>query len=145
MVSLQVSQTPFQLGLTDIVMNNVTRREDGTLKVGVLNYRKHTHTNRYLPYESHHPYHVKRGVIRSLVGRAVEISSVDSLLKKEMRHLRTVLAENGYPSNLVGPSYSKCNQKASQVDDDDEEEKPVATAIIPYTQGLSEQIRRVLR
>ena len=87
---------------------------------------------------------MKRGVIRSQVRRAVKVALVDSLLK-EMRHFRTVLTENGYPSNLVRPSYSKCNQKASQVDDDDEEEKPVVTTIIPYTQGLSEQIRRVLR
>ena len=66
---------------------------DGSLKVGV--YRKQTHADRYLPYESHHPIHVKRGVVRSLVRRAEEISSDDQLLKKEMRHLKTMFPVNG--------------------------------------------------
>ena len=86
----------------------VTREEDGTLKVSV--YSKSTHTDRYLPFGSHHPAHVKRGVVRSLVRRAEDISSNDEVLKKEMGHLRKVLAVNGYPSNLVRPSYTDANE-----------------------------------
>ena len=51
------------------------RKEDRSLKVGA--YRKQTHT------ESHHPIHMKRGVVRSLVRRAEEISSDDQQLRKE--------------------------------------------------------------
>ena len=46
----------------------VTRKDDGTLEVGV--YRKQTHTDRYLSFKSHHPLNVKRGVIQCLVKRA---------------------------------------------------------------------------
>ena len=115
----------------------VSRNEDGTLKVSV--FRKQTHTDRYLPYESHHPFHVKRGVVRCLVKRAEEISSDDGVLKQEMKHLRTVLSENGYPTGLVKPTQKK------NKDPEEDEEKPLTTAVIPYSQGLSEQIRRVLR
>ena len=45
----------------------VSRKEDGMLQVCA--FRKQTYTDRYLPFESHHPFHVKRGVVRSLVSR----------------------------------------------------------------------------
>ena len=76
-------------------------------------YRKQTHTDKYLPYESHHPFHVKRGVVRYLLKRAEEISSDvrDRVLKKEMKHLRMVLSErNGYPTGLVKPTHKRINQ-----------------------------------
>ena len=34
--------------------------------VKFYNYRKQTHTDRYLNYRSHHTVHVKRGIIKSL-------------------------------------------------------------------------------
>ena len=52
----------------------------------------------------------------------------------------TILSENGYPINLVKPSHNKNKEH-----DQEEEEKPLTTALIPYSQGLSEQIRRVLK
>ena len=47
---------------------NLTRKEDGTLDI--TGYRKPTHTNRYLHFQSHHPMHVKRGLARYLYNRA---------------------------------------------------------------------------
>ena len=44
----------------------VSRLVDGSMVTSV--YRKQTHTDRYLSYNSNHPPHVKRGVI-SLVAR----------------------------------------------------------------------------
>ena len=46
----------------------VKRMENGDLSVSV--YRKSTHTNRYLHYTSHHPLHVRRGVVKCLLDRA---------------------------------------------------------------------------
>ena len=129
-------ETDSKLPFLDVL---VSRKEDGTLQVSV--FRKQTHTDRYLPFESHHPFHVKRGVVRCLVKRAEEISSDDGALKQEMKHLRTVLSENGYPTGLVKPTHTKDKNQ----DQEEEEEKPLTTAVIPYSQGLSQQIRRVLR
>ena len=43
-----------------------------------------THTDRYLHFESHHPTHVKRGVVRCLHDRAREIiSTQDNLSPRE--------------------------------------------------------------
>ena len=40
----------------------VQRGEDGRLDITV--YRKPTHTDRYLHFQSHHPTHIKRGLLR---------------------------------------------------------------------------------
>ena len=49
------------------------RRDDGSLDVTV--YRKPTHTYRYLDFQSHHPSHVKRGLVRCLYDRARSITT----------------------------------------------------------------------
>ena len=67
------------------------RREDGSLDVSV--YRKPTHTDRYLHFESHHPTHVKRGVVRCLHDRARRIISTQDNLQKEVDHLVRVLKQ----------------------------------------------------
>ena len=43
----------------------IVRKEDGSVKV--LVYRKPTHTDQYLNYQSHHPLHQKLGLIRTLL------------------------------------------------------------------------------
>ena len=74
--------------------------------------------------------------------RAEEVTTTEDLKKKEMRHLVATLRGNGYPANMVKPMQRK---KDVTPNDGEEERKPLTTAIIPYTQGLSEQIKRVLR
>ena len=49
----------------------VTREPDGKLHTSV--YRKPTHTDQYLAYDSHHPQSVKRGIVKCLHDRAKRI------------------------------------------------------------------------
>ena len=46
-------------------------REDDGLDVTV--YRKPTHTDQYLDFHSHHPSHVKRGLVKCLYDRASSV------------------------------------------------------------------------
>ena len=55
-----------------------------------------THTDRYLQFESHHPTHIKRGVVRSLFNRAQAVTLNEENVQ-EAEHLEEVLQENGYP------------------------------------------------
>ena len=106
---------------------SVSREPDGRLTTSV--YRKPTHTNQYLAYDSHHPQSVKRGIVKCLY-RAKRLVT---------KHLSSVLVSNGYPSSFV--------QKISKARTAPKKE-PVAefksTAILPYVQGVSEPLRRCL-
>ena len=53
------------------------RKGDGSLKIMV--YRMPTHMDRYLDLRTHHPPHVKRGLVRCLYDRAQCVTSTSSL------------------------------------------------------------------
>ena len=72
----------------------VTINEDGSLNTKV--YRKPTHTDLYLQWDSHHAIAAKYSVINTLHHRAKAVCSNKQLLKEEEVHLQKVLTENKY-------------------------------------------------
>ena len=119
------------------------RREDGSLDVSV--YRKPTHTDRYLHFESHHPTHVKRGVVRCLHDRARRVISTQDNLQKEVDHLARVLKQNGYPANFIHNASVPPTQETTDVSSPEEEQEKGSLVVIPYVAGMSEDIRCVCR
>ena len=75
------------------------KMEDGGLDITV--YRKPTHTNHSLDFQSHHPFLVKRGLVRCLYDGAQGFTSTQNNLKKEEHHLSKVLRWNGYPGGFI--------------------------------------------
>ena len=61
-------------------------------------YRKPTHTDRYLDFNSNHPKSAKRAVVRALTDRAKNVCSSPELLAEEMDHLGKVLNTTIIPS-----------------------------------------------
>ncbi|KAL9966997.1 hypothetical protein ACROYT_G025149 [Oculina patagonica] len=59
----------------------VSREPDGRLTTSV--YRKPTHTDQYLAYDSHHPQSVKRGIVKCLYERAKRLVTKPSVISKE--------------------------------------------------------------
>ena len=117
------------------------RKEDGRLDVTV--HRKATHTDRYLHFDSHHPTHVRRGVVKSLYDRARRVTTSDDNLQREIEHLNKVFYNNGYPNKFVADSarpLARIQQDGSQSED-----KGRHTVVIPYSRGLSEDVRRICR
>ena len=73
----------------------VTINGDGSLNTKV--YRKQTHTDLYLQWDSHHSIAAKYSVINTLHHRAKAVCSNKQLLEEEEGHLKKVLTENKYP------------------------------------------------
>ena len=113
-------------------------REPGGLPTTSV-YRKPTHTDQYLAYDSHHPQSVKRGIVKCLYDLAKRLVTKPSVISEEKNHLSSVLFSNGYPSSFV-QKITK-TRTASKRD-------PVAevksTAVLRYIQGVSEPLRRCL-
>ena len=81
----------------------VTRSRD---QLSTAVYRKPTHTDRYIPYHSHHHPRMLTGVMRGMHDRALRIC--DSTSKQpEMEHLARVFQANGFPEKLVRKALSK--------------------------------------
>ena len=121
----------------------ITPKEDVRLSTTV--YRKPTHTDLYLQWDSHHFISSKYSVVGTLHHRAKTICSSHQLLQQE-DHLSRVLTRCKYPTWAINrvkikmrtPAQKKSiknnanNQKNSQ--------KPYI--VVPYYQGLSESIKR---
>lgn len=104
-------------------------------------YRKDTHTNRYLHYNSHHHPRIKTGIISCLKHRAKTICS-DSLVQQELNHLKDVFITNGYPPRVIQNTMTK--QKSTMTTPPSDDPKP-ATLYLPYIKGVSEKIEKQVR
>ena len=103
-------------------------------------FRKKTHTDRYLHFDSNHPARVKRGIIQCLRHRAEKVCN-GSMRWAEIRHLREVFKANGYPETVV-----KRNLRARPTPTNSSRtSQPAPKLLLPYVPGLSERIERVCR
>ena len=74
----------------------ITPEEDGSLKTSV--YRKPTHTDLYLKWDSHHTIPSKYSVVGTLYHRAKNICSSPQLLQGEKQYLFQALKRCKYPT-----------------------------------------------
>ena len=80
--------------------------EEGRLKTTV--YRKPTHTNQYLYWDSHHAIPSKYSMIGTLFHRAKTICSGPTQLQEEEEHLYRTLKKCKYPN--MGPEQGKAEK-----------------------------------
>ena len=99
-------------------------------------YRKPTATDRYLNYQSHHADTVKKGIVRCLQNRAINISADEETRKREMTRLTDIFRRNGYTTGFVTHKPRDRSQQQPR-------DQPIATVSLPYNRGLSEKLRRI--
>ena len=73
----------------------VIPQPDGSISTAV--YRKPTHTNQYLQWDSHHEISAKYSVISTLFHRAKEVCSTKQQLDDEQDHIKQALSACKYP------------------------------------------------
>ncbi|BHF60811.1 hypothetical protein SprV_0100377800 [Sparganum proliferum] len=123
-----------QLPFLDVLTH---RKPYGHLKTTV--YRKATNTRQILSFHSKHPLCDKRRRVRTLYRRAETHCSEQDDRRSELRYLQRLFMSKGYPRNFIergrqaGPSRRLMT------------ERPKICRPLPYIDGASEAVSRLLR
>jgi hypothetical protein len=117
----------------------VQRTASGSLNTVV--YRKPTHTDKYLHFDSHNPTSTKSGVVGCLARRAQKVCTDNASLSVENRHLVKAFEANAYPGRFTWKNIRKAQLPRPPAP------KPElkSWARLPYVKGASEAVARVLR
>ena len=118
-------------------------REESNLKTTV--YRKPTHTDLYLQWDSNHTVSSKYSVVGSLQHRASTICSNTELLKLEEEHLEEALTRCKYPAWAINKAKMKTrtatkNKQKSNNNTGNNIQRP--HIVIPYYQGISKSMKK---
>ena len=88
---------------------------DGSLSITV--YRKPSHTDQYLQWDSHHNLSAKFSVINNLSHRAKTVCSNHGLLKQEKEHLGKALTQCKYPKWALDKLEKRLHRSSSEAID----------------------------
>ena len=108
-------------------------------------YRKPTHTDQYLPFDSHHPLIHKLSVIRTLNYRAETIVSDPVEITKEKEHIKSALRHCGYPDWAFHKANKPQRDTQPTQPRSHQGDHPPRRVTIPYIEGLSDRLRKVYR
>ena len=125
---------PDRLGwVTARLMTAITCDTDST---HVTMYRKPTHTDQYLNFESNHHIEHKRSVVRTLLKRADVLVTKPEDKSREVEHVKCALRTNQYEEWAFEIPRAKPRDKARP--------NRARTSIgLPYIHGTSEKLTRI--
>ena len=122
----------------------ITPKEDGRLSTTV--YRKPTHTDLYLQWDSHHSISSKYSMVGTLHHRAKTICSSPQMLQQEEDHLSRVLTRCKYPAWAINRVKIKmrtpAQKKSTKNNANNQKNSQRPYIVVQYYQGLSESIKR---
>ncbi|XP_078367676.1 uncharacterized protein LOC144651609 [Oculina patagonica] len=133
-------------------LDTLISRDNNKLNIDV--YRKPTHTDRYLDFNSHHDREHKISTAATLLHRALKLPNSESGKAHEIDRISIALQSNGYPpkvtadiirkkssnpptpspEELVGMFFSWADPMNSQ-----------SFAVLPYIKGITEPLTRILK
>ena len=123
----------------------ITPNDDGSLQTSV--YKKCTHTDLYLQWDSHHTITSKYSVVGTLHHRAKTICSNQDVLHKEEQHLFQALKKCKYPTWALNRVKMRCqnpnyNKRRNNNNHQNNSNMKNSYMVVPYYQGFSESIKR---
>ncbi len=107
-------------------------------------YRKPTHIDLYLNWNSHHPVCARMGVVRTLYHRAELVCSTQDILHDEQKHLHDVLRINDYPEWAIHRGQRQLNNDKLTNNNNTDKKDYKGYVVVPYVKGLSEPYKRSL-
>ena len=129
----------------------VISQNDRSLLTSV--YRKPTHTNQYLQWDSHHAIAAKYSVISTLLHRAKDVCSTKQQLEEEHSHIQKVLTSCKYPGWALNRMKNKTSAPVKPTNNNNNNKKGTNSKTIngrnyitvPYMKGLSESIKNTCK
>ena len=118
---------------------NVYRTDDGNLETDV--YRKPTHTNKYLAFDSHHPICHKKSVKKTLFMRAECLPSSSDSKAFERKYVIHVLKANICPKDFLQNCLKSVHPSRKTTENDS---SMMGFAVVLYIHGVTEPIKRTL-
>ena len=121
----------------------VTPKSDGSLETTV--YRKPTHTNQYLQWDSHHAITNKYSIISTLLHRAKNICSNQQLLKEEQTNIQKALAACKYPDWAINRMKLKIDAPKTRNNNRNSKTTYRGHITVPFNEGLSESMKNIYK
>ena len=111
----------------------------------MLVFRKQTHTNQYLNFESAHPLHQKLGVIRTLFDRCDRLVTDEADKASERTNIEKALRSCGYPKWSFDKVKRQMEKRHEVIRDKEKKDDKKGLVVLPYVKGTTETLSRVFR
>ena len=124
----------------------ITPEADGTLTTKV--YRKPTHIDQYLQWDSNHNLASKYSVINTFTHRAKTLCSTPDSIKQELEHLEIVLMGCKYPRwsiQKILPKQIHSQEKTNKKKQHPSTQKKICHMVVPYSKGIAESFKNICR
>ena len=142
---------PTQQGSLPFLDTLVTIEPDNTFSTTV--YRKPTHTDQYLHWDSNHHITAKQSVFNTLAHRAKVVSSSQDKLDQELQHIKTALQQCQFPNwalnqwlhkftNPNQPTNHNSTNNTNQQDNNPNKRNYHST---PYMPRIGEKVQETLQ
>ena len=122
----------------------VTPKVDGTFTTKV--FRKPTHTDHHLWWDSNHNLASKYSVINTLTHRARTLCSTPELINNELEHPEEVLRGCRYPRWTIKKILQKTKHHQEKTNRRRQNQSPIKKRchiVVPYSQCISESLKNI--
>ena len=123
----------------------ITPKADGIFTTMV--YRKPTHTDQYLQWDSNHNLASKYSVtINTLTHRARTLCSTAEFINTELEHLEEVLRDCKYPRWAIKKILHKQKHQPNKTNKKKQHQssiKKICNMVVPYSQGIGESLKNI--